>query len=189
MAGNNPRQAVQAFFKPLQHVLSCFTDAVITHKGDYKVNGGPYALTVGTGHRTDKFKLPGSDFHFSVLMNYTIVNATADRGPYKVKSTAYFYSLEEDGGKEILTYQWHPTKTCMFPHIHLGSSSKLGSKTLNKLHIPTGRIALEQVLRLAVEELGVKPIKTGWSDILCKAQGGFEKWRTWHYLPPPTTPE
>ena len=105
MAGNTPQQAVQAFFQPLQLVLSCFTKAVISHKGNYEVNGGPYALTVGKGHRKDKFQLPGSDFYLSVLLNYTIVEASGAWGPYKVKSKAYFYSLEEDGGKEILTYQ------------------------------------------------------------------------------------
>lgn len=158
---------------------------MISHKGGYRVNG-EYALTVAK--KNDKFPLPGGRFYLSVLMNYTIVEATGPRGPYKVKTTAYFYSLEEDGGKEILTYQWHPKGVCKFPHIHLGSSSKLGLKTLNKLHLPTGRIALEQVLRLAVEELGVKPVKTDWSIILSEAQGLFEQWRTWHYLPP-TTPE
>jgi len=159
---------------------------VISHKGNYEVNGGPHALTVGKGQKKDKFPLPGGDFFLSVLMNYTIVEAPGARGPYKVKSTGYFYSLEEGGAKEIITYQWHPTGACKFPHLHLGSSSKLGAKTLNKLHLPTGRIALEQVLRLAVEELGVQPIKTDWSDILSDAQGLFEQWRTWHYLPPAT---
>lgn len=157
---------------------------MISHKGDYQVNGGPYALVVGKGQKKDKFQLPGGDLYLSVLMNYTIVEASGARGPYKVKSTAYFYSLEEDGGKEIITYQWHPNVGCRFPHLHLGSSSKLGAKTLNKLHLPTGRIALEQVLRLAVDELGVEPLKEDWSEILSNAQGLFEQWRTWHYLPP-----
>src|SRR5262249_25712496 len=103
------------------------------------------------------------------------------------KSTGYFYSLEETSEKEIITYQWHPSGPCKFPHLHLASSSELGAKTLNKLHLPTGRIAVEQVLRLAVEELGVQPRRADWSEILLNAQELFEKYRTWHYLPRPTT--
>jgi hypothetical protein len=44
---------------------------------------------------------------------------------------------------------------------------------------PTGHVALEQVLRLAVAELGVKPLRTDWSEVLGGTQTAFEEWRSW----------
>lgn len=156
-------------------MLSCFSaSAHLSHIGAYDVNGGPYAAVI------DKFKLPGSTIYLSASMNYTIIEAQdADRGPFKVKTTAYQYMLTYKDEHEILAYQWHPQSKIKFPHLHLGSSAKISSKTLNKLHMPTGRIALEQVLRLTVDELGVKPINNRWEAILAEAQSRFEKWRTW----------
>lgn len=176
LAGKNPQEAVHNFIIPLQGVLSCFSaSAHLSHIGPYEVTGGPFALVI------DKFKLPGSTIYLSASMNYTIVHVKedADRGPFKVKTTAYQYMLTYKDEQEIFAYQWHPDSQIKFPHLHLGSSAKISSKTLNKLHLPTGRIALEQVLRLTVDELGVKPIKGKWDSILTEAQSRFEKWRTW----------
>lgn len=113
-------------------------------------------------------------------MNYKIVKAEIPRGPYKVTTTAYQYLLEDEEEKEIVAYQWHPDSTIKVPHLHIGLSAKIAGKTANKVHLPTGRIALEQVLRLAVEELGAKPLKGEWKSILSQTQKLFEKWRMWH---------
>lgn len=174
MAGSTPKKAVAAFLRPLQLVISCFsTTAHLAHIGEYGLNGGPYAFVV------QPFKLPGSDLYFAASMNYTIVEAEGERGPYKVKTTAYQYVFTDEDENELLAYQWHPDSTVRFPHIHIGSSSKIAQKTANKIHLPTGRIALEQVLRLAVEEFGVKPLKDKWGAVLKETQGRFERWRMW----------
>ena len=112
-------------------------------------------------------------------MNYRIVEAPGEWGPFKVKTTAYQYAIDDEKEKELFAFQWHPDSKIKFPHLHLGSSAKIAEKTLKKLHLPTGRIALEQVLRLAVEDLGIKPLNRRWDAILSEAQQRFEKWRTW----------
>jgi hypothetical protein len=174
LAGNSPKKAVKAFLEPLKRVVSCFSaTAHLAHSGSYEINGDPSALFI------ERFKLPGADLYLSASMNYKIVEAAGDRGPYKVKTTAYQYILEDEDEKEILAYQWHPESRVQFPHIHVGSSSKIAGKTFNKIHLPTGRIALEQVLRITVDELGVKPLKGEWNSILVQTQKLFEKWRTW----------
>lgn len=127
-----------------------------------------------------KFKLPGTGYSLSVRMNYKIVNATDAHGPFKVTTTAYLYALETEHDEEIVAYHWHPEGTTIsFPHLHIGSSVASSSSNFKKKHLLTGRVALEQVLRLAVQDFGVKPIKTDWGTILEDAQRVFEKWRTW----------
>jgi hypothetical protein len=176
LAGNSPKEAVKAFLDPLQKVISCFSrTAHLSHIGPYALEGGPYAM------RVDKFKLPETSIYLTASMQYKIVEAKGELGPYKVTTTAYQYILEDGHESEILAYQWHPDGTHKFPHLHLGSSSRLAKKTINKLHLPTGRIALEQVLRLCVDELEAVPLNADWDNILSGAQKAFETWRTWSF--------
>ena len=114
-------------------------------------------------------------------MNYRIVEAKGEHGPVKVTTTAYYYSIENKDKKELVAYHWHPEGTSIpFPHIHVGKGV-IEDKvhTLQEKHFPTGRIALEQVLALAVEEFGVRPIKPEWKAILGETLARFEKWKTW----------
>lgn len=133
-----------------------------------------------------RFSLPGVSLWFSVSMQYVIVEADGDRGPYKVKMTSYRYGIDDENGDEVLSYDWHPHTGMSAPHLHLHvRTSILSIGDFNKKHLPTGRVAFEQVLRLTVDEFGVRPIKRNWEKILSHAQGNFEKWRTWHYCPKP----
>lgn len=115
-------------------------------------------------------------------ISYQISHAEGERGPWKVETLAYSHGLETTEAKEIIVYQWHPGRGSRieYPHLHLGAvmSSNLGG--LEKAHIPTGRVALEDLLRFAITELGVEPQRDDWQEVLSETQGKFEDWRTWH---------
>lgn len=53
-----------------------------------------------------------------------------------------------------------------FPHLHLGAGSGVSREGLQKAHIPTGRVELEDVLLMAIRELGVRPRRDDWQEIL-----------------------
>ena len=40
-------------------------------------------------------------------------------------------------------------------------------------------IALEQVLRMLIDEFGVQPRRDDWRDVLTETQEAFETYRTW----------
>jgi hypothetical protein len=42
----------------------------------------------------------------------------------------------------------------------------MGSEALARAHVPSGAVLLEDVLRLAIEDLGVRPARADWSDVL-----------------------
>jgi hypothetical protein len=44
--------------------------------------------------------------------------------------------------------------------------SGVGREELQKAHIPTGRVELEDVLLLAIREFGVRPRRDDWEEIL-----------------------
>lgn len=178
MAGKSPRQAVDRFLTFLQHSLSCVTPAVIVTSGDYAVEGGPYALTVG---QEGKCRLK-SDHRLTldIRMQYRIVEASGDRGPYKVTITAYIYTLEDQKGHEIFSYQWHPADHRIdFPHLHLGHGAQVRHPGFEKAHLPTGRVSLEEVLRLLIMDFAVRPLRKDWSAVLSENQARFATYRTW----------
>ncbi|CAA9563974.1 MAG: hypothetical protein AVDCRST_MAG73-3986 [uncultured Thermomicrobiales bacterium] len=53
--------------------------------------------------------------------------------------------------------------------MHIGGA--LGGIPFAKLHVPTGPIALQDILRFAIVELGVAPRRAGWREVL-DADGG-----------------
>jgi hypothetical protein len=40
-------------------------------------------------------------------------------------------------------------------------------------------VSIEEVLRLAITELGVEPLRDDWREVLERTQGSYETWRTW----------
>lgn len=63
--------------------------------------------------------------------------------------------------------------------MHLGPGAEIGFAPLHRAHLPTGRIAIEDLLRIAITEFGARPRRTDWQEVLDQTQGGYEAWRTW----------
>jgi len=180
VAGSTPRKAVQNFLEPLQRALSCVTDAQIA--ADRDVSMAKEHVWMGAGGET--FALArdrGPSLRARINQEYRIVRAEGQRGPWKVTITAYHYTVEEASGTEIISFQWHPTGSgaLPYPHVHLGHAAAVGRAELEGAHIPTGRVALEQVLRFAIEAFKLQPRRTDWRDVLFGTRRRFEQWRTW----------
>jgi hypothetical protein len=55
----------------------------------------------------------------------------------------------------------------------------MGHERLKGAHLATGRVALESLLRCAIAELGVEPLREDWRKVLDASERRFEEWRTW----------
>lgn len=178
MAGRTPASAVEAFVRPLQRAISCITDAVLDVGGGYHPSGGPHVATLAGGLPVP---LRGANVSLVVALHYRIVEDSGARGPWKVRIDAYAYQLVNREELEILSYHWHPSgrSVVTWPHLHLGQAGIGRDGTLLGAHMPTGRVALEEVIRLAVVDLGVEPRRPDWSDVISESQEAFEEWRTW----------
>lgn len=111
-----------------------------------------------------------------ISMNYVIVEvAKKDRprlGKYKVSTRWYRYGILDHRQREILSYQWHPGTEIDFPHLHVHS--------LEKCHLPTGRVSIEQFVRLLIDDFDVKPKKgCDWKVVLKETEDKFKSYRTW----------
>ena len=171
---------MENFIAPIQLALSCVTTAQITRSWS-DAQDRDHALTVANGDPFILQRKTGRGLQARVLHNYRIVKAEGQRGPFKVKTTAYQYTLEDPDGHEILSYQWHPRVPGgpVYPHLHLGAAAHVGRSEVETAHLPTGRVALEDFLWLVIEAFNVKPRRTDWETVLYRARQKFAQWRTW----------
>ena len=180
MAGKNPAEAIGNFLNPLQQVLSCVTREQLYCQ---RVSS-PYALMLSNSPA----KL-GRDKRFALRIGQQFQVIEDDvplRGLYKVQTVAYAYTLyvlakRDDREREIFSYHWHPhgQSPITYPHIHLAQGAEVGRDDVREAHFPTGRISLEEVLRLVIQEFNVRPFREDWEAIINSSQAAFEKWRTW----------
>lgn len=91
------------------------TDAQIARSGNYSITT-EHVLVVAGGEPIVLARTSGSALQARILQKYRIVRAEGQRGPWKVKTTAYFYTLEDRDGREIISYQWHPTGKGALPY-------------------------------------------------------------------------
>jgi hypothetical protein len=113
--------------------------------------------------------------------HYRIVEAAGPLGPYKVSSAAYFYEVRSADGVRVLAYHWHPEVDLKWPHLHVGEAASLAGFAERKggYSLPTGRVSIEEVVRLLIEQFEVPPHKYIWEDILSGSQANFEDYATW----------
>ena len=93
------------------------------------------------------------------------------RGQWEARAAAYEYRLSDGDDREILAYHYHPdgASPVQTPHLHLGPAAEVGRAALTTAHLPTGWVALEAVIRLAIEGLGAEPARRDWDRVLGQA--------------------
>lgn len=178
MAGRSPHEAVQSFKAALSRAVSCITPSVIT-LGPRPYEPGPGSkLLALNDNRAVALSHPTTKIALRVAVNYRIVEDPQQRGGWAITTARYEYALEDDQEREFLIYQWHPqgSSPVTYPHLHIGQMAGLPPRGLitSHTHLPTGRIALEDLLRLAIEQLGVHPRRPDWERVLTESQAAFE---------------
>jgi len=136
-------------------VLSARTDAI---DSDFNVT---FQLLSEAG----RDRLTVSVRYFYALMS----EATGDRrSRWQIRTTAYFYTLDDADGREILGYHWHPTGRSpeRRPHLHLGAGAGALRGELQTAHLGTGFVTPATPLALLLESFTVRPRRSDWAAIL-----------------------
>lgn len=95
----------------------------------------------------------------------------------KVQTRDYTYTLstsETEG--EVLSWQWHPALGPLWPHLHINRGH--GGRE-HKWHIPTGRVAFEDVLVFLFHDFDVPLARNDGRDIVEESRRRFHAFRTW----------
>ena len=168
MAGRSPTEAVQSFVEPFQRSLSCATLSVVSARGGYHHSDRPHTLFLGRGAPQ---RLRGAPIAIRVALYYRIIESS--EGPlslWKATATGYQYTLEDLEEHEILAYHWHPDASLTFPHLHLGQGAAVGRPELQTAHLPTGRISVEQFLRVCFGDFKAEPLRDNYQAILAESE-------------------
>ena len=91
------------------------------------------------------------------------------------RMVSYEYRILDLDAREILAFHWHPTglSNVTDPHLHL--SSRLNPIDIGRnqellpladMHIPTGFVTLEDIVRLLITEFGITPRRDDWDNLL-----------------------
>jgi hypothetical protein len=96
--------------------------------------------------------------------------------PQAVRTASYLYALHDRRGVELLAWHWQPGPRFLgpdHPHLHVSASlrpwandAERGLFPLDKIHLPTGPVALAAVVRTLVDEFGVRPLLPDWRERL-----------------------
>jgi hypothetical protein len=171
VAGKNPREAADNFIGFLKETLSCISSHYVKAFQEsnrlYKFYYDPYAKVCDGD---------GGEYCLSITQIFRVVPHSELNGQFKAKTQEYSYRLlggpEEQN--EIIAYHWHPLEPGVhWPHLHL--------KALPKVHLPTSRVCLEDVVSMLIRDYHIKPHRSHaeCNEILQRNKKAFEKMATW----------
>ncbi len=145
------------------------------------VLGGVVSLVVNSAQ---PIRLVGTTLLLKVEQTCRIVRAD-DGGGYRLTTTLYAYTVIDSDGRPILAYHWHTLYKPKYPHVHVYVANHPAVPRLPGAHLPTARIALEDVLYLALDDLRAHAIRPNWRGTLKDTKTRFLRYRTWGEWPPP----
>ncbi|MFA5891843.1 MAG: hypothetical protein WDA27_12980 [Actinomycetota bacterium] len=133
----------------------------------------------GPGKILDPIKLANGNYLRLSVSLY--LDDTPDGRRMKVEKSSYQYQLDREGKRWIFRYDYiREAGADPHPQAHVQIHGRLAEsgvahRGLSKIHFPTGRIALEGIIRLLIEEFDVpanQPPET-WRPVLAEAEQAF----------------
>jgi hypothetical protein len=159
LPGRTARAADVAFLAPLRRALSCLTDAqlFVSPPAEVRVlllSGGDLS---GGDLRLRSGAIPGGILLRLRQQFRSVEEPDADAAErWHVSTVAYDYRLSRaEDCSELLSWHWHPRTGVTFPHVHVAAAD-----LSRKVHVPSGRVSIEAVLRMLLGELLV-PARRG----------------------------
>lgn len=118
----------------------------------------------------------------------------------RVHTRQYGYTFSDANGKPLFDFHWHPEKIDRGaleprpleagekepfpdPHIHVRAKDQRFDD-LHKKHIPTGRIAFEDVLEFLFRDCKVRPARDDWKEVFVETKKLFDANKSWSTIAP-----
>ncbi len=186
-------QANKAFHANIQYALSALTK-VHWKVYEHPSKGELVRLYTLFPPLKLKSKLSQDLFKLSAHVHTEVIKS--DGSKKRVQTTEYIYQIADAcDGKALFEFHWHPNKLDRNtlepaklgatdrtpfgrPHAHVRAHDKRFID-LNKRHIPTGRVAFEDVIFFLLDDCAVKPARADWKAVLDKTSKDLEKNMSW----------
>lgn len=159
-------------------LLSVTTAHLRISPGGYEPASAPHGLTLGA----DPAPLAGpGGLSVSIRHYYQLVRSDVG-ADWLAETAAYYYSLADRDGREVLAYHWHPmTPAVTSPHLHielgavrrevleragLTTAHNALRRDLAGAHLPTHQIGLTEFIRMLITQFGIPPRRRDWERLL-----------------------
>lgn len=173
MPGRNRDEAWRAFLTPLERAVGT-VDLTARLKGRHVSDD---VSVVTSGIPGLHLARPGCpETNLFLAMTLRCIPDDAEKGPFRMTTMKYDFELSE-AGSVVFGWHWHPESkrsNVKWPHLHLPAGSVHKSK-----HVPTGRVALEDVLLFAILDMSVQPAHGEAIPILNDVAERHKKHRSW----------
>lgn len=175
MAGRTPADAFREFRESIQRAIACFAHTGVT--GTSQKPGDIGILTVNRG-KPLSLSATGCQIQVTCSISYTLRQTSPKQpGSWRVSTVGYVHSVYLDEELAV-EFHWHPDdgSNIWYPHIHprlAGSGRDRGG-----MHIPSGRVLVEDVLTFA-HERGAVPLKDEWENIVSRNKERVAQEATW----------
>ncbi|HZU08025.1 MAG TPA: hypothetical protein VFB73_18850 [Chloroflexota bacterium] len=157
----------------------------------------PLVLTVANNRAMLAFRAQGGLLDSAELKTKyggvrLVIGHTCDAvvidGEWRLRTIGYMYHIiPVDQNEPLLRWEYvreWPDDTARWCRHHLQGSieCRIGRYAiiLNDIHLPTGWVTIEEVLRFCIVDLGVSPLAPDWHDILEKS---YQQFKTTFTLP------
>jgi hypothetical protein len=173
LPGRTQQEAFDAFIDPIKRAISCVATAKLLRS---KNDGATQGITLSP----TPIRLTGSDYQLHIAHTFCFIEANRE---WRVTSLNYTYAIElARDNQKVVAFHWdgHGNGDVPFAHLHLGHANVEASPFLGpKAHIPTGRVAIEDVIYFLIDELRVQPLRHDWRNVLATARKPFITHKTW----------
>jgi hypothetical protein len=117
----------------------------------------------------------------ALYLGQTCESVVTEQRAHRLRTVSYRYTLRHDDSQEPVfrwEYEKHPPHPGMHCRHHLQGDIplRIGRRelSLNDLHLPTGFVTLEEVLRFCIVDLQVEPLSDNWHEILAESYEHFK---------------
>jgi hypothetical protein len=185
-----PRQAVTLF---RDHLAKLVAGTVTARHPVHQAEGrdGTWVVEFRQGElpATVPLKTRYGTLHFFMGQ---VLEAVPDGNQYRLQTREYGYRLQnKPGWQEPAVFRWEYIREPAAPycrhHLHADTAVELGDQSvrLEDIHVPTGWVTVEEVIRFLVYELGLKPpCGERWTKVLADSESRFyEEFTSKRYKP------
>jgi len=185
-SGSNPAKIIKEFRQYIANLLnSTVTDAPVS-EAILEKSPIQWRARISLGGKTGEpraIPLKPAPWHLALSQH---IAAVRDRKRnWSLRTLQYSYRIQ--GGPDLRSdwyfrfeYKSREVLSALHPrsHLHLPVSLDCGTRRmdLSRVHIPTGQVTLEEIIRFLIQELGVKAKVKDWDSALRISEEEFWTW-------------
>ncbi len=156
----------------------------------------PGADRLIVGHRISPPSYRGQPVRLNngMFLNIEIalqINRASQRLETTAATFTYQAGADNDSPCPVFTYHYDQHSRARYPrchmHVHAAPQHYVGERSFSRLHLPTRRLTVEQIVWHLIQEHGVQPRRADWHQVLWRHETWFrdtQRDKAWPYDPP-----